>query len=172
MRVWHVEIGACTAADLDRLARTGAHNPRSLRRHEDRFAIQQRGGGWHLLAWNEGRVVGQVTLLNESKYRAVRAVLGSFPEMNGLEANPRGKGIGTRLVDAAERLADAQGATSVGLAVECANVAARNLYERLGYSDWGLGLVVDEWAERDEEGNVITLHQDQCIYLVKRSSNR
>jgi ribosomal protein S18 acetylase RimI-like enzyme len=45
----------------------------------------------------------------------------------------RGRGVGTRLLDAAERLARESVATAVELGVEDSNPPARRLYERLGY---------------------------------------
>ena len=56
--------------------------------------------------------------------------------------------------------------------VEPDNERARRLYDRLGYRDWGRGTVVDEWAERDENGNVLVLHRDECSYLVRSLAAR
>ena len=161
-----VVVRPCTPEDLASLERAGVDG-RSLGRHRERHALQANGEGWHLLAWEGERVVGQATVTRQSKYETVRSVLGVFPEINGVAANPRGLGIGTRLIRAAEGLVSSEGATRIGLAVEHANGAARRLYERLGYEDWGHGPVVDEWAERDDDGGVVAVHRDPCAYLVR-----
>lgn len=134
-----VEVRVCDQADLDRLARhrTDGH---ALRRHRERYALQVEGKGWHLIAWSGKQAVGSVTVTKESKYSVVRELLGAFPEMNGLEANPRGRGIGTILISAAERLSASHDAPMIGLAAAHTNLAARALYERLGYEDWATGV--------------------------------
>jgi ribosomal protein S18 acetylase RimI-like enzyme len=48
--------------------------------------------------------------------------------MNALEAEPQGSGVGTKLIEAAERLAHSAGGTVIGLAVERGNTGARRLY--------------------------------------------
>ncbi len=108
-----------------------------------------------------------MTLTRWSKYPQVRAALGDFPEMNALEAHPPGRGVGSTLVPAAEAVALSWGATAIGLAVGTDNPAAQRLYRRLGYTDWGRGLIVDEWVETDAGGAVSVTHRDSCAYLTK-----
>jgi hypothetical protein len=38
------------------------------------------------------------------------------------------------------------------LGVGVDNPGARRLYERLGYADWGHGIIVGTWVERDRDG--------------------
>jgi RimJ/RimL family protein N-acetyltransferase len=38
------------------------------------------------------------------------------------------------------------------LGVGVDNPGARRLYERLGYADWGHGIIVETWVERDRDG--------------------
>lgn len=129
--------------------------------------MQDRGEATYLLAWDGDQPCGRATVFHRSKYEQVRDVLGDVPELNGLEATPRGLGIGSRLIAAAEERATALGAPLIGLAVEHGNADARRLYERLGYVDWGYGDVVDRWSERDGTGTVVREHADLCSYLVK-----
>ena len=129
--------------------------------------MHDRGEATYLLAWAGDQPCGRATVLHRSKYQRVRDVLGDFPELNGLEATPRGLGIGSRLVAAAEERATALGAARIGLAVEHGNADARRLYERLGYAEWERGDVVDRWLERDGAGKVLREHADPCSYLVK-----
>jgi GNAT superfamily N-acetyltransferase len=54
----------------------------------------------------------------------------------GIEVVPsqRGKGYGRALLDAVERFAADEGATSLGLNVFAGNTVARNLYDAAGYA--------------------------------------
>lgn len=71
-----------------------------------------------------------------------------------LEVHPgfRGRGIGTRMVRAAEEVIARRGRSEARIAVDDDNLAARRLYERLGYRP------VDsrraEWVERWPDGRV------------------
>jgi len=151
--------------DLPRLL-VGA-GPRDRFHHGERLRMQERGEAAYLLAWDGDRPCGRVTLFHRSKYERVRDLLGDVPELNGLEATPRGSGTGSRLIAAAEARATALGARRVGLAVEHGNADARRLYARLGYLEWAHGYVIDRWFERDGGGTVVREHADLCSYLVK-----
>lgn len=94
-------------------------------------------------------------------------VLGTFPEINGLAADPPGRGVGRLLIAAAEETASSSGARLVGMAVAHTNTRARRLYERLGYEEWGHGQVIDDWDERDVDGAITVVHHDECAYLTK-----
>ena len=160
-----VDVRPCTEADLARLR--SLSTPRDRAAHDERWMMQQRGEAAYLVAWEGASPVGRVTVLHRSKYRVVSTLEGQFPEMNALEADPPGRGIGTAIVAAAERTARELGAGKIGLAVEERNVDARRLYERLGYVEWRHGSVVDRWNEMDESGVVVRAHADPCAYLVK-----
>jgi ribosomal protein S18 acetylase RimI-like enzyme len=49
------------------------------------------------------------------------------------DANMRGLGLGSRLLDAGERAARVRGCARIGLEVRCDNPIAQRLYERHGY---------------------------------------
>lgn len=141
-----IEIRPCDADDFARLMRTTWH--RSLREHHrERYAWQEAGAAVYLLAWEGRRLRGRLTLLAESKYDNVRAMLGTLPEVNALTVRPNGRGIGTRLVRAAEALAKERGADRLGIAVSVDNERAARLYRRLGFEDAGIGEVIDTWSE-------------------------
>ena len=158
------------AGDLPRLL-LGA-GPRDRFHHVERSGLHDRGEATYLLAWDGDLPCGRATVFHRSKYEQVRDVLGDVPELNGLEAAPRGRGIGSRLIAAAEERATALRAARIGLAVEHGNADARRLYERLGYVQWKHGDVVDRWFERDSGGTVVREHADLCSYLVKELPGR
>jgi GNAT superfamily N-acetyltransferase len=160
-----VTVRPFDAADLPRLL-LGA-GPYERRHHEERSGMQARGEATYLVAWDGERPCGRVTVFHRSKYQPVRRVLGDVAELNALVAAPPGVGTGSLLIATAEEHARSLGAHRIGLAVEHGNVAARRLYERLGYVSWGHGDVVDRWQERDGDGSVIREHADPCGYLVK-----
>jgi GNAT superfamily N-acetyltransferase len=108
--------------------------------------MQEAGLATCLVAWRGGELAGRCTVLAASKYDKVRQVLGAFPEMNALEARPPGQGTGTKMIACAERTAGEHGAAMNGLAVAVSNDSAHRLYQRLGYHDWGHGLVLDHWG--------------------------
>ena len=160
-----VTVRRFRAGDLPRLL-LGA-GPRDRSHHVERSHMHQRGEATYLLAWDGDRLCGRATLFHRSKYDPVHAALGHLPELNALEASPRGRGTGSLLIAAADEHAAALGAHRIGLAVERENLRARRLYERLGYVEWEYGDVVDRWQERDVDGAVVGEHADLCSYLIK-----
>jgi GNAT superfamily N-acetyltransferase len=136
----------------------------------DRLARQQRGGGVLLVAWLEGRPVGEVFLEYEPATEPeVRRHLPGVPRLDHLEVvGPLwGRGIGTALIRAAEDTARQLGHEQIALGVGLDNLKARRLYERLGYADWGQGTVVGSWVEYSDDGPPVTL-SEVCAMLVKR----
>lgn len=131
-----------------------------------RWELQDSGEDLFLLASRDGEFIGHTMLLRRSKYPAVQAAYAPA-EINGLHAYVQGQGIGTAILSAAEEYAQHWGLEQIGLAVGPDNVGARRLYERLGYQEWTAGQVIDEWTEKDADGNVIEEHRDPCDYLLK-----
>ena len=160
-----MEIGPATRDDVDQLLVVDDHLGRRDQLLQ-RWELQNNGEDLFLLARQDGEFVGHTMLLRRSKYRAVQEAYAPA-EINGLHAYVQGQGIGTAILAAAEDFTRQWGVTQLGLAVGPDNVGARRLYERLGYREWTQGQVVDEWIEKDADGNVIELHQDPCDYLVK-----
>jgi GNAT superfamily N-acetyltransferase len=136
----------------------------------DRLARQQRGGGVVLVAWLDGRPVGEVFLECEPATEPeVRRQLPGVPRLDHLEVlGPFwGRGIGTALIRAAEATARQLGYEQLALGVGLDNPKARRLYERLGYVDWGQGTVVGTWVEHPDDGPPVTLSEVGDM-LVKR----
>jgi GNAT superfamily N-acetyltransferase len=164
--VVNVDIRKCTLADVERL-RSAAGATTALRHHEERWSWQEAGSASYLLAWDDGNVIGRATLLRRSKYELVRSSIGDAPEVNALESNIPGLGVGTLLMACAEQEALSWGAPMIGLGVAPDNTRARLLYARLGYVEWGQGTICDQWVERDRAGGVVAEHADECLYLTK-----
>lgn len=160
-----VSVAPCTEDDLERLRRSDLSS-HALSHHEERFSWQQDGIATYLLAWSGDRNVGRATLFVVSKYAEVRRHHPDAAEINALEANPQGQGIGTAMITGAEEVAARDGHAWIGLAVEAGNAGARRLYERLGYRRWPHGDVIDEWTEPRDDGPDIQ-HRDPCLYLLK-----
>jgi GNAT superfamily N-acetyltransferase len=118
---------------------------------KDRLRQRRREHGVLLVAWREQEPVGSVYLwLAPAEERALRRELPDVPILNRLQVTTahRGKGIGTAMIAEAERLLRERGHKRVALGVSPANRRARRLYERLGFRDWGLG-VISGRAEAD-----------------------
>jgi len=136
----------------------------------DRLARQRDGGGVLLVAWLDGRPVGEVFLECEpAEEPEVRQHLPGVPRLDHLEVlGPlQGRGIGTALIRSGEDTARRLGHGQLALGVGLDNPDARRLYERLGYVDWGHGTVVGTWVERDHDGPPVTL-SEIIDMLVKR----
>lgn len=109
--------------------------------HEARAAA---GAADFLIAWEDDLPIG-VALVQWSGPvgDAARAAFPEAVEINHLHVRDhhRGRGIGSRLVEEAERLCVARGVRTAMLAVDADNGGALALYLRLGYRPTG---VVDE----------------------------
>ncbi|MHB8644886.1 MAG: GNAT family N-acetyltransferase [Thermomicrobiales bacterium] len=131
-----VEIRSADEAALPILARHFLPSDRALD-HARRFALQQQGDGTYLIAWRGAEPVGHCML----RWHGPAAdPTGHYPrDTPYLEAAltkpaDHGKGVGTRLILEAERIARARECKQIGLTVSSAeNPRARRLYERLGY---------------------------------------
>jgi GNAT superfamily N-acetyltransferase len=133
--------------DTDIVVRTaGADEVRPLRhkvlrpgRPESsaRFAIDQQAETWHLAAYAGDRVVGVVTFFPEAYPRAPERRAEHFRSM-AVDAEWRGRGVGTRLMrEAARRLRD-QG---VELTWARGRDTALGFYEALGFRVEGDGFI-------------------------------
>lgn len=115
----------------------------------------------YLVAWDDHQPVGHAHIAWVDTHLGV-------PEIQDVFVLPerRRQGIGAQLTGAAEHEARARGWETISLSVsQDANVAARNLYAKLGYVDSGIGPV--------RVSGVITLRgrplevDDTLVYLTK-----
>jgi ribosomal protein S18 acetylase RimI-like enzyme len=114
----------------------------------------------YLVAWDGDDPVGHAHIAWEPTTLGVPEIQDVFvPEAL------RGRGIGTQLSLAAERLAGARGYDRISISASVTNEGALRLYRRLGYADAGLG--------PQRVGGTIVIRgkpveiDDTLIYLVK-----
>lgn len=134
----------------------------------ERLERQRAGNEALLVAWVDGRPVGDVVVSWIPVEAEVREHLPGVPQLYHLEvlSTMWRRGIGTALLRAAEEIARGLGYDRVTLSVGLDNPAARRLYERLGYADWGHGHAVTAWQEPGPAGIPVTV-QLTCDVLVK-----
>lgn len=111
----------------------------------ERFERQKNDRGMLLIAWLDGMPVGDVYLwLDPAEEEDIRKHLPGVALLTHLEVLPefRNRGIGTKLVEAVEQYLVEKGREQVALAVREDNVKAADLYRRLGYQDWGHGMLI------------------------------
>jgi GNAT superfamily N-acetyltransferase len=136
----------------------------------DRLERQRRDECLYLVAWEGGCPVGQA-LLHRQRPPALRVAdrVDALPYLEDVFVIPefRNLGIGTALLEAAERAAAARGDRAVSLAVSTLNSGARRLYARLGYVNAGVP------AHRQPTSDPVTGSAGRCggetvVDLVKR----
>ena len=98
--------------------------------------------------------------------RPMQSLLADCPDLQDAFVVPqyRSKGIGSRLLDAAELLVKQPGYARMGLGVAVDNPRARALYERLGYEDASYA-TGGRYFDRD--GHEQTW-EEICNYLIKK----
>jgi GNAT superfamily N-acetyltransferase len=138
-------------------------------KHRVRLARQRRGNALYLIAWLEEAPVGHVLLKFTTAGDPGGPGRPECPHIEDLLVKPewRGRGIGSSLLEAAERAAAERGCARVGLNVATENVRARELYARRGYVDSGGGECVIEGSYLDADGRLCSW-SDASLYLVKR----
>lgn len=135
----------------------------------DRLDRQRNGRGVLFLAWLACRPAGDVYLwLERAEEPPIRWHLPGVALITHLEVAPglRNRGVGQALVGAVERHLVGEGHERVALAVRTDNTAAARLYQRLGYRDWGHGVVVC-YAQRILSDGSVLEEPERCHVLVK-----
>jgi ribosomal protein S18 acetylase RimI-like enzyme len=158
----NLHIRRARPADLEVLVRELGQR----RFFADRFSRQDDGLGVLLTAWRDLRPVGVVYLwLEKAEEAELREHLPDTPILNHLEIHPdhRGVGIGTKLINAAERRLRKLGFDQVALAVEVTNRRAARFYRRLGFAEWP-HQAVRCYSLTDSRGE---RHVEICQIMVK-----
>jgi GNAT superfamily N-acetyltransferase len=167
----------CTSPPNDLLVRTA--EPRDLEAmtramgdadyFADRLARQDAGRGQLLVALLSGQPVGHVYLgWEQPDEPELRRHLPDVPILQHLLVlGPhQRRGIGTRLMRAAERRLRGRGHHRIALAVEESNVGVVRFYDGLGYQDWRLGQVRCRPRDVDMRSSAVEI----CFVLVKAIS--
>jgi GNAT superfamily N-acetyltransferase len=131
----NLHIRRARPADLEVLVRELGQR----RFFNDRISRQNKRLGMLLTAWRGVRPIGVVYLwLEDAEEAELREHLPDTPILNHLEIHPdhRGRGTGTKLINAAERRLRKLGFHQVALAVEVTNRRATRLYRRHGFEEW------------------------------------
>lgn len=164
-----VELHPAEEHALDLLEEQFSPDSRS-RYHYRRFAVQQSGEGLYLIAWHGAEPVGHFLL---RWHGPTDDPTGEYPghtpclESGATKPAYQRRGVATRMIGEAERIAREKGFTRIGLAVGSTdNPLARRLYERLGYRDWGRGEFTISWDYEARDGRKGT-ESEVCIYMVK-----
>ena len=162
-----VSIRPLGATELATLARCLASEPPD--KHSQRYAKQRAGSLTYLVAWD-----GDVPLGHAVLHWGVQApiagleALGPHPYIADVlvAEQARSRGVGSQLLDVAERLAGTAGCAVTALAVGVDNVCARGFYGRRGYRPVGYASYIESGIATDAAGQE-RLWCERCLYLVK-----
>lgn len=164
----HITVRPLAEGELDVLER---HFPGGIAgKHRDRLARQTARDAVYLIAWLKGIPVGHVLVgLDGVRDELVASRVGRCPHLEDLVVVPerRSRGIGSRLLAAAEKAAAEHGFDRVGLSVATSNALARGFYPRRGYKDSGIGEYPAAGCYVASDG-VLRSWSDLSVYLVKR----
>jgi len=135
-----VEIRRLEAQEVDAIAAAFASWPKPRSLFERYLALQDEGAREILVAWCEARVSGYVTVVWEPEYPPFRE--SRIPEIQDFNvlADFRRRGIGARLLDAAEALvATRSPVVGIGVGLYADYGPAQRLYVKRGYVPDGRG---------------------------------
>ncbi len=166
MRIeWDIEarlqVRVAQEKDLSPLEWHGGHDLRSF--YDEVWEKHCAQELLYLVADFNGFPVGQVLIIWSGKPSHP-----DFPDVQSLRVHPafRGLGIGSRLIEAAEKCAHEQGCSHLGLSVSVENPKAHRLYERCGYKRRGEPYL-DEWSYCNAREESVTL-SEVVVDLVKK----
>ncbi len=127
---------------------------------------QAKGLRLVLTAFQNGVFAGYLTVLGRSEYHPFAA--NDIPEISDFNVLPefRRIGIGTRLMDEAERLvADRSTVVGLGVGLSSDYGAAQRLYVLSGYVPDGRGIWQGSYPKF---GDLVTVDDDLALYLTKQ----
>jgi GNAT superfamily N-acetyltransferase len=147
----HMESG-----DPSRLATAFAHMGKNLAQYIHYWQENLDHRRVTLIAETSGRIAGYANIIWEPEYQSFRDQ--GIPEINDVNVIVplRDKGIGTRMIRAAENCVKKAGKTIIGIGYYTGpgHEVARRLYPKLGYVYDNTGTHPDPWGE--------------CMYLTKK----
>mgnify|MGYP005850743343 CR=1 FL=1 len=167
MRAIALQIRPLQQEEIELLERHLAFGPPE--KHRERFQMQEMGKVLYLVAWIGGLPVGHVLVNWEgTPDEPMASSLHDCPDIEDLLVSPehRRRGIGTRLMDAAEESVRARGFHQVGLGVAVDNHPARTMYEGRGYVDAGYG-EYPHCVEYVDGGGIEHCRLEICVYMIK-----
>ena len=162
-----VEIRRLAARDVDAIADAFASWPKPRSQFE--WYLTEQGGGRRvvLVAWCESQVCGYAVVVWHPDYAPLRE--NGIPEIQDLNVlQPfRRRGIGSRLLDAAEEIVASRSAeVGIGFGLYADYGAAQRLYVRRGYVPDGRG--ASHRGRFVLGGELVVADDDLVIYLTKR----
>ena len=165
-------VRACEEGDVEALERdlpTGA-----ARIHAAHWRASRSGGSTYLIAWADdvARGVAVVNWEGPVGSEAAQAFPG-VPEITHLQvtASARGQGVGTWLIRTAEAMAETAGLGSIAIGVSVDNMAARRLYERLGYRPTGV-IEVSHYVYIDTGGRSQPMSETNTLLVKPLAGDR
>lgn len=164
-----LEIRPLRADDVQEImaevTRLGWNKPASL---YDRYLRNQLAGTQDVLvAWLGRKFAGYLTVIWEPGYGPFRAA--GIPEINDFNVLPelRRRGIGSKLMDAAEELISKRSAYSgIGVGMPFDYGPAQRMYVLRGYVPDGRGLMNHEQPVK--YGESITVSHEMAIYFTRK----
>ena len=122
---------------------------------------QARDGGIYLVAWDGDTPVGRLFVRWQNieiprivDERPQAAQFADAPAICDVYVVPerRSEGVGAQLIQRAVECARQQGVSQVTICVDTDNPRARALYERLGFTESGIGVFTTSGTFVDEDG--------------------
>ncbi len=163
-----VQVRTLAAADVAPIAAAFAAQGWDKPQAQYRRYLEESSQGRRvvLLAEGDGEFAGYVTVVWESDYPPFRAAnIPEIVDFNVLIKYQR-RGVGTALLDAAERcIAARSDVAGIGVGLTADYGAAQVLYVKRGYVPDGRGMVQAGRAVR--HGEQITVDDDLALYFTK-----
>ena len=142
----------------------------ALDKHRKRLRMQEEDNAVYLVAWHVRLPIGHAFVKWDGPIdHPIVSRLDGCPDVEDLFVSPnlRSRGVGSRLLDAAERLVNQKGYSQIGLGVDAGNARARALYNRRAYKDAGFEEYTIRWQYVDRDGKE-QWAVENCNYLIKR----
>jgi GNAT superfamily N-acetyltransferase len=156
-----------TGEIADSFAALGWNKP--VAQYERYLSEQESGARDCLVARMDGKFCGYVTIVWQPDYPPFREA--SIPEIQDFNVLPdfRRRGIGSRLMDEAERIVFARSPTvGIGFGLHHDYGAAQRLYVLRGYVPDARGIT--SHGTRVNWGDTVKVDDDLVLYLVKAKS--